>query len=129
MEPPFPTENTEPTELENEVLSETVRQLEEYFAGSRRKFDLPIKQEGTEFQKKVWAELCNVPYGDSISYNELAARIGKPQASRAVGNANGRNKICIVVPCHRIIRADGHTGGYAYGTEMKEFLLALEELG
>lgn len=109
-----------------ELAGETIRQLGEYFEGRRREFSLPVEQEGTAFEQSVWRELCNVPYGSRISYRELAERIGKPRAYRAVGNANGRNRLCIIVPCHRIIRSDGATGGYAYGPQMKEYLLELE---
>jgi methylated-DNA-[protein]-cysteine S-methyltransferase len=123
-----PGESLEPQEPTNPILKETVKQLHEYFHADRQTFDLPLKQEGTPFQEKVWAELLKVPYGQSISYMELAARIGHPSAYRAVGNANGKNRICIIVPCHRIVQANGSLGGYAYGLEMKSLLLIMERV-
>jgi methylated-DNA-[protein]-cysteine S-methyltransferase len=100
--------------------------LEEYFAGTRRKFSVTLDPAGTPFQHRVWAALCEIPYGTTISYGELARRIGQPQASRAVGMANGRNPISIIVPCHRVIGANGTLTGYGGGLERKRFLLALE---
>jgi methylated-DNA-[protein]-cysteine S-methyltransferase len=111
----------------NRILREATRQLDEYFAGQRRSFDLPIRQAGTPFQQKVWAELQKIPYGERISYKELAARTGNSRACRAAGSANGRNHLFIVVPCHRVICSDGSLGGFAYGPEVKNFLLALEK--
>jgi len=108
------------------ALGEARRQLTEYFAGSRRAFDLPLAAGGTPFQQRVWDALRRIPYGETISYGELARRIGKPTASRAVGAANGRNPIAIVVPCHRVIGADGTLIGYGGGLPVKEALLALE---
>ncbi len=107
-------------------LREAVRQLEAYFAGELTEFTLPLAPEGTGFQRSVWAALCGIPYGETISYGELARRIGKPQAVRAVGAANGQNPIAIVVPCHRVIGADGKLTGYGGGLPIKEALLALE---
>ena len=101
-------------------------QLSEYFEGTRRDFDLPLSPNGTVFQRRVWEELGRIPYGETISYGELAHRIGKPTASRAVGAANGRNPLAIVVPCHRVIGADGTLTGYGGGLPVKEKLLALE---
>ncbi len=101
-------------------------QLEEYFAGRRREFDLPLAPEGTPFQHAVWQALTRIPYGETISYGELARRIGNPQASRAVGLANGANPLPIVVPCHRVIGADGSLTGFGGGLEIKRKLLALE---
>jgi methylated-DNA-[protein]-cysteine S-methyltransferase len=104
-----------------------VRQaLEGYFAGTLREFDLELAPGGTEFQERVWAELRRIPYGQTISYGELARRLGNPRAVRAVGRANGRNPIAIVVPCHRVIGSDGSLTGYAGGIERKRFLLELE---
>jgi len=103
------------------------RQLAEYFEGKRRTFDLPLAPDGTAFQRRVWEELCRIPYGDTISYRELAARIGQPTAMRAVGLANGRNPIAIVVPCHRVIGADGSLTGYGGGLDRKRYLLGLEQ--
>ena len=107
-------------------LAETVRQLRAYFAGELRDFDLPLAPEGTPFQLRVWRELRNIPYGQTISYGELARRVGSPKGSRAVGLANGANPISIVVPCHRVIGSDGKLTGYGGGLENKERLLTLE---
>jgi methylated-DNA-[protein]-cysteine S-methyltransferase len=102
------------------------RQLEEYFAGSRREFDLPLRMQGTEFQQRVWRSLMKIRYGETLSYGEQARRIGNSNASRAVGLANGRNPICIVVPCHRVIGADGSLTGFGGGLDRKRWLLAHE---
>jgi methylated-DNA-[protein]-cysteine S-methyltransferase len=104
------------------------RQLAEYFAGKRREFDLPLRLHGTAFQTRVWDELTQIPYGQTWSYGQLAARISKPSASRAVGLANGRNPISILVPCHRVIGADGSLTGYGGGLQRKQWLLAHEGL-
>ena len=109
-------------------LPEAVRQLEEYFAGKRRTFDLPLCLQGTEFQQRVWRALTEIPYGETWSYGELAKRVGNPNASRAVGLANGRNPIAILVPCHRVIGADGSLTGYGGGVSRKQWLLAHEGL-
>jgi methylated-DNA-[protein]-cysteine S-methyltransferase len=103
------------------------RQLDEFFAGKRTTFDLPMAPEGTEFQKRVWAELTRIPYGETISYAELAKRVGSEGAARAVGRANATNPIAVVVPCHRVIGADGSLTGYAYGVELKRDLLDFEK--
>jgi methylated-DNA-[protein]-cysteine S-methyltransferase len=108
-------------------FAETKRQLTEYFAGTRREFDVPILPQGTEFQRKVWTELQNIPYGATLSYGALAQKIGSPNASRAVGLANGRNPISIIVPCHRVVGANGKLTGYGGGLPRKAALLALEE--
>jgi methylated-DNA-[protein]-cysteine S-methyltransferase len=102
------------------------KQLAAYFSGELQDFDVPLAPEGTEFQKKVWRELCRIPYGETTSYGELARRIGQPTASRAVGLANGRNPIGIIVPCHRVIGADGSMTGYGGGLRRKRLLLDLE---
>ena len=102
------------------------RELEEYFAGDRREFSLALEPVGTPFQMRVWQALQTIPYGETISYGELARRIGNPGAVRAVGLANGRNPLSIIVPCHRVIGADGSLTGYGGGLERKRFLLALE---
>jgi methylated-DNA-[protein]-cysteine S-methyltransferase len=107
------------------VLKDTVTQLEEYFAGERTEFDLPMELDGTAFQKEVWAELSRIPYGETISYGELARRVGRPKGPRAVGQANGRNPIPILVPCHRVLAGNG-IGGYGGGLPMKRALLAVE---
>jgi methylated-DNA-[protein]-cysteine S-methyltransferase len=106
--------------------SETIRQLHAYFAGELENFDLPLAPEGTPFQLGVWRRLCDIPYGETISYGELAGRIGNPKASRAVGLANGSNPIPIVIPCHRVIGSNGKLTGYGGGLPIKEKLLALE---
>ncbi|HWY96869.1 MAG TPA: methylated-DNA--[protein]-cysteine S-methyltransferase [Steroidobacteraceae bacterium] len=109
-------------------LSATVRQLTEYFEGTRREFDLPLRLQGTAFQQRVWRQLTEIPYGQTWSYGQLATRIDKPSASRAVGLANGRNPISILVPCHRVIGADGSLTGYGGGIERKRWLLVHEGL-
>ena len=107
-------------------FAEAVRQLKAYFAGKLQTFSLPVAGRGTEFQRAVWKELQNVPYGQTASYGEIAAAIGRPTASRAVGMANGRNPISIVVPCHRIIGSNGRLVGYGGGLHRKTRLLQLE---
>jgi methylated-DNA-[protein]-cysteine S-methyltransferase len=107
-------------------LRETARQLEEYFAGERHDFDLPLRFDGTDFQKRAWRNLLDIPYGKTRSYGEQAERIGNPKASRAVGLANGRNPIPIVVPCHRVIGANGSLTGFGGGLARKRWLLAHE---
>jgi methylated-DNA-[protein]-cysteine S-methyltransferase len=102
------------------------RELEEYFAGERRAFALDLEPEGTDFQRRVWRALTDIPFGDVCNYGDIARRIGKPGASRAVGQANGANPIPIVIPCHRVIASDGAIGGYSGGVGIKERLLALE---
>lgn len=113
-------------EKDDAQFKETIRQLRAYFAGELEKFDLPLAPEGTPFQQKVWRRLCDIPYGETISYGELARRIGNPNASRAVGLANGSNPIPIVIPCHRVIGSNGKLTGYGGGLPIKEKLLALE---
>ena len=107
-------------------LSATKRQLEEYFAGRRRRFDLPFTLSGTDFQRDVWRSLADIPYGEVVSYAELAEMVGRPTAFRAVGQANGANPIPIVLPCHRVVASGGRIGGYGGGLPMKRRLLALE---
>lgn len=107
-------------------LAHVVAQLEAYFAGTLTDFDLPMAMHGTDFQRRVWAALCEIPYGETISYGELARWVGNPKASRAVGLANGRNPLAIVVPCHRVIGADGSLTGYGGGLERKVWLLEHE---
>ena len=108
------------------ILIEAERQLSEYFAGERIQFDLPLQLDGTEFQKKVWQALREIPFGKTKSYLDLARAVGSPEASRAVGAANGKNPLSIVVPCHRVVGADGALTGFAGGLETKAVLLALE---
>jgi methylated-DNA-[protein]-cysteine S-methyltransferase len=111
------------------VVREAVRQLAEYFAGTRETFALPLDFAGTPFQRSVWAALLTIPYGETRSYGELARQIGRPAAARAVGAANGRNPLSIVAPCHRVIGATGKLTGFAGGLRTKELLLALEARG
>jgi methylated-DNA-[protein]-cysteine S-methyltransferase len=106
-----------------EILRETRRQLEEYFVGERREFDLPLAVVGTPFQRMVWEQLRRIPFGEAISYLELARRLGSAKAVRAVGGANGRNPIPIIVPCHRVLGADGSLTGFGGGIERKRWLL------
>lgn len=113
-------------EGDNAVLRKAHEQLDEYFAGKRHAFDLPLSPAGTEFQLKVWTTLASIPYGETISYAQLATRIGKPSAMRAVGAANGRNPLPIVLPCHRVIGADGALTGFGGGLPTKQFLLKME---
>jgi methylated-DNA-[protein]-cysteine S-methyltransferase len=108
------------------ALKEPIRQLRAYFAGELEEFDLPLAPQGTPFQLEVWMRLCDIPYGETISYGELARRIGNPKASRAVGLANGSNPIPIIIPCHRVIGSNGKLTGYGGGLPIKEKLLALE---
>ena len=108
------------------VLLETERQLGEYFAGERRSFDVPLSFAGTDFQKRVWAALLAIPFGETRSYGEIAHQLGAPGASRAVGAANGRNPISIIAPCHRVVGSNGKLTGFAGGLDAKAFLLALE---
>lgn len=110
----------------NPVLKETEIQLEEYFLGKRRTFDIPLAPRGTEFQKRVWDQLLKIPYGKYITYGEQAVRLGQPKAARAVGAANGKNPIGIIIPCHRVLGSSGCLTGFAGGLEMKRKLLALE---
>ena len=109
------------------VLNNAISQLNEYFAGTRKSFDLPLKFDGTEFQKLVWRELQNIPYGKTISYKELAEKTGNIKACRAVGMANNKNPIPIIIPCHRVVGSNGKLTGYAGGLEVKKFLLELEQ--
>lgn len=111
------------------LLSLACGQLREYFAGRRRDFDLPLAPRGTEFQRLVWQALRAIPYGETRTYGYIAAAIGRPRACRAVGMANNRNPIAIIVPCHRVIGADGSLTGYGAGLDIKANLLALEKTG
>ena len=108
------------------TLQPAIQQLQSYFAGELDTFDLPLSPQGAPFQQKVWSELQKIPYGQTISYGELARRIGNPKASRAVGLANGSNPLSIVIPCHRVIGSNGKLTGYGGGLPIKEKLLALE---
>lgn len=108
------------------VLATARKQLAEYFAGKRQQFDIPLDLHGTVFQIKAWKELGRIPFGQTISYGQQARNVGNPKAFRAVGSANGKNPIPIIVPCHRVVAADGSLGGYSLGLKMKKQLLALE---
>jgi len=108
------------------VLVETQRQLEEYFAGKRKSFSIALDMRGTRFQKEVWEALLAIPYGETRSYGQLAKQLGKPRATRAVGAANGRNPVSIIVPCHRVVGSSGKLTGFAGGLEAKAHLLSLE---
>ena len=112
---------------ETELIKNTKQQLDEYFAGKRKKFDIPIKLEGTDFQIKVWKELLKIPYGETCTYLDIAKHIGNPKAYRAVGMANNKNKIMIIIPCHRVIGSNKKLVGYAGGLNVKEKLLKLEK--
>ena len=114
-------------EQETPLIKEAYRQLSEYLIGERKRFDLPLHPRGTMFQQQVWKALCDIPYGETRSYKEIAEAIGNPKAVRAVGMANNRNPLLIVIPCHRVIGANGKLVGYAAGIEMKEYLLKLEK--
>ncbi len=107
-------------------FTDVQRQLSEYFDGRRRAFDLPLVMDGSPFERKVWQALQDIPYGETVSYGEIARRVGRPSAARAVGLANGRNPIAVIVPCHRVIGADGTLTGYGGGLERKRVLLELE---
>ena len=108
------------------VLAQAARELAEYFDGTRRHFDVPVQASGTAFQQAAWTALCTIPFGETISYGEQARRVGNPRAVRAVGGANGRNPVGIVVPCHRVIGADGSLTGFGGGMEAKAWLLEHE---
>jgi len=110
------------------ILLETQKQLTEYFAGKRQQFDLPLDFEGTEFQKKVWQALLNIPFGETCSYRDIAEQVGNIKAVRAVGAANGKNPISIIAPCHRVVGANGKLVGFAGGLENKDILLELEKI-
>ncbi|MCX7386262.1 MAG: methylated-DNA--[protein]-cysteine S-methyltransferase [Planctomycetota bacterium] len=113
-------------QLNAQPLQEAVRQLRAYFSGKLQVFDLPLAAAGTEFQRRVWKALCRVPYGTTASYGEIAKSVGNPAAARAIGMANGRNPIAIIVPCHRIIGSSGQLVGYGGGLHHKQTLLKLE---
>ena len=112
---------------ETELVLNCKKQLDEYFAGKRKTFDLPLAPKGTEFQQKVWNALTEIPYGETRTYGEIAAAIGNPKGARAVGMANNKNPIGILIPCHRVVGANGKLVGYAGGMEKKEWLLRLEK--
>lgn len=124
----FPTQTNDWQESETaNPFSQVKQQLTEYFANQRQSFDLPLAAQGTKFQQSVWKLLPDIPYGETVSYGSLAHKLGKPGSSRAVGAANGRNPISIIVPCHRVIAANGKLTGYAGGVDRKQWLLAHEK--
>lgn len=114
-------------ECRTPLLEEAAKQLKEYFDGRRKEFDLPFSIKGTDFQEKVWNVLLTIPYGQTRSYKEIAEQIGNPKACRAVGMANNKNPLMILVPCHRVVGKDGNLTGYAGGLELKKTLLELEQ--
>lgn len=114
-------------EKETDAIRKTYLQLKEYLSGKRKNFDIEIEMIGTEFQKKVWKELLNIPYGETRSYKDIAIAIGNEKACRAVGNANNKNPIAIIVPCHRVVGSNGSMTGYAGGLNIKEKLLKIEK--
>jgi methylated-DNA-[protein]-cysteine S-methyltransferase len=111
----------------NKLITEACVQFDEYFAGKRKTFDLPLSTKGTPFQQSVWEQLQKIPYGKTISYSQLAKAINNPKACRAVGSANGKNPIPIIIPCHRVISSDGSLGGFSSGLDIKIRLLELEQ--
>lgn len=113
---------------ETPLLREAEAQINAYFSGKLQRFSLPLLPKGTEFQERVWAALLEIPYGETISYRELAQRVSSPRAFRAVGNANGKNPLPILIPCHRVIASDGSLGGYSGGLSIKKELLKREKL-
>jgi len=123
----YAPKNLHESRRDDSWFERTRKQLRAYFAGELTEFDLPLAAEGTSFQQSVWARLCEIPYGTTISYAEMARRVGNPNASRAVGAANGRNPISIIIPCHRVIGSDNSLTDYGGGIERKKLLLDLEE--
>lgn len=117
------------TTREVKWLKKAVIELTEYFEGKRKKFSVPLDFHGTPFQERVWGELLRIPYGATLSYAEVASRMRHKKAARAVGNANGKNPLCILVPCHRVIASGGRLGGYSGGVEIKKKLLEIEKMG
>lgn len=117
---------TLPELVDNAIIDQCITELGEYFAGKRVTFDLPLAPKGTDFQKSVWQQLLKIPYGNTTSYGEIAQQIGNPKAARAIGLANNRNPIPIIIPCHRVVGSNGSLTGYAGGLENKSYLLKLE---
>ncbi len=115
-------------ERETAVIKQAINELNEYFEGKRKNFTVPLNPEGTEFQKKVWKALLNIPYGKTCSYKDIAEKIGSPKACRAVGSSNGKNPIPIIIPCHRVINASGNIGGYSAGLDIKTKLMNIENI-
>ncbi|MDR0420082.1 MAG: methylated-DNA--[protein]-cysteine S-methyltransferase [Prevotellaceae bacterium] len=115
------------TKKETDIIKKAASQLKEYFAGKRKTFDFPINPQGSEFQKQVWSALQNIPYGELRTYKQIAEEIGNAKAARAVGMANNKNPLPVIVPCHRVIGSNGKLTGYAYGLKMKEYLINIEK--
>lgn len=124
----FSKDNIDDNIEETDLIKECFKQLKEYFEGSRREFDLPIEMNGTQFQKKIWKELLKIPYGETRSYKDIAISIGNEKACRAIGMANNKNHIPIIIPCHRVIGSNGKLVGYAGGIDIKEKLLNIEKI-
>lgn len=122
------TRKTPSAQIKTPLLKEAAEQLNRYLDGKLKRFALPFEPIGTDFQKRVWQALLEIPYGHTKSYQEMASAIGQPSAVRAVGNANGKNPLCIFIPCHRVVYASGKLGGYSQGVALKEKLLSLESL-
>ena len=123
----FGKRKTSGTEKETALIKKAIKQLNEYFDGKRKVFDFAMNAKGTEFQKRVWIALQNIPYGELYSYKQIAEIIGNPKASRAVGMANNKNSLPIVIPCHRVVGSNGKLVGYAYGLDMKKYLIDIEK--
>ena len=119
--------NTTHVEKENKIIKKAIKQINEYLQGDRKEFDIPIKPKGTEFRKKVWNKLIDIPYGKTTSYKDIAVKLDNHNASRAVGNANNKNPIPIIIPCHRVIGTNGKLVGYSGGIEVKKYLLDIEK--
>jgi methylated-DNA-[protein]-cysteine S-methyltransferase len=117
----------DPKRAEDKMILKAVSQLKEYFAGKRKEFDIDLNFEGTAFQNRVWRALSQIPFGQTVAYKDIAKKISNPKAVRAVGTANGKNPFCIIVPCHRVIAADGSIGGYGGGIPVKRQLLQIEQ--
>ncbi len=124
----FNSECNESDNINNYIIDETIKQLDEYFNLKRKIFELPLNLTGTDFQKRIWNQLNKIPYGETVTYKELAALAGNNNASRAAGNACNRNPIAIIIPCHRVIGSNNNLTGYAGGLDKKEFLLKLERI-
>ena len=120
-------QNLDPKRAEDKLIIKAVKQLKEYFAGKRKEFDIDLHFAGTVFQNRVWKALSEIPFGKTVAYKDIAQRIKNPKAVRAVGTANGKNPFCIIVPCHRVIAADGSIGGYGGGIPVKRQLLEIEQ--
>jgi len=120
-------DHLDPKRPEDQLIIKAVKQLKEYFAGKRKEFDIDLHFTGTVFQNRVWKALSQIPFGKTVAYKDIAQKIKNPKAVRAVGTANGKNPFCIIVPCHRVIAADGSIGGYGGGVSVKRRLLAIEQ--